>query len=931
MTPRRVVLAFVVTFLATVIGLGGQDGNPDLFNESLLRVFTFRNVGPFRMQARASTIAVPDGPPKEHLYTFYVATWTGGVFKTTNGGVTFTPVFDRQNKLTIGAVAIAPSNSKVVWVGTGDTRGARSSFPGDGVYKSVDAGETWTNMGLHDSHHISRIVVHPANPDVVYVGVMGHLYSPNEERGVFKSTDGGKTWKRSFFVNDKLGVIDLVMNPQKPDVLYAATYDMQRTPWMSRSAGPDSAIYKTLDGGATWTKLTNGLPSGRIGKIGLDIYGKNPEILYVALVNANPGASRGTPGGCTGGQRAGLVGGEMYRTDNGGASWRKVNSAEDDLTPKGSGYIGSGDEDCDGFTQVRIDPNNDQHVFMVSNSLWDSTDGGKTWRGGGGSRPPGLFPNIFGDVRTFWIDPQNSDRMIIGDDGGFALSHDGGKSSDHISHLPIGEPYAIGYDMEDPYNIYACLQDHEDWKGPSIGPMGFTSLLDWFAISSGDGMHTRVDPADSRWAYTTSEWGGVFRTDQKLGYRVNIRPTRPGGGPPYRSIWGTPLHLSPHSGSILYTGGEVLLKSVDRGDHWTEISGDLSTNDPAISALSDEHGVQLPRYWMAISSISESPVTAGVIWVGMSDGKVQLTKNGGGAWTDLTEAVAGIGGPKATFVSTVVASTHEASRAYVSKSGNKQDDFRPYLYTTDDFGATWRALAGNLPNEPIHIVWEDNRNPNLLFVGTGGGVFVTIDRGKRWVKLNNNIPNVPVLDLAVHPRERDLIVAAMGRNVYVTNIAPLQELSDTVLAKDVHLFSIKPAVQRVTWSFGANDRLFSQRYLITPNEDIGMAIRYYLKTARTEGATAVITDIHGKEVARLKGESAAGINTVYWNMLAPPAPGATGRGGGRGRGPGWAPELWAPLGDYVVTLEAGGQKLTQIARIVKTQGWSVGASPQVIR
>ena len=848
-----------------------------------MRAFTFRNVGPFRMQARASTIAVPNGPPKEHLYTFYVATWTGGVFKTTNGGVTFTPVFDRQNKLTIGAVAIAPSNSRIVWVGTGDTRGARSSFRGDGIYKSDDAGETWTNMGLHDSHHISRVVIHPTNPDIVYVGVMGHLYSPNEERGVFKSTDGGKTWKRSFFVNDKLGVIDLVMNPQKPDVLYAATYDMQRTPWMNRNAGPDSAHlqdrgWRRRPGRSSRTDCppaasarSASISTRRIRRSSTRRSSTPTRVPRLArLADARADSEPGSwAARCIAPTTAARPG-------------RKSTSTEDDLTPKGSGYIGSGDEDCDGFTQVRIDPNNDQHVFMVSNSLLDSTDGGKTWRGGGGSRPPGLFPNIFGDVRTFWIDPQNSDRMIIGDDGGFSLSHDGGKSSDHISHLPIGEPYAVGYDMEDPYNIYASLQDHEDWKGPSIGPMGFTSLLDWFAISSGDGMHTRVDPADSRWAYTTSEWGGVFRTDQKLGYRVNIRPTRPGGGPPYRSIWGTPLHVSPHNGSILYTGGEVLLKSVDRGDHWTEISPDLSTNDPAILAPSG-------RARRAASPLLDGHLDDLGVAGHRGRDLGRHERREGAPDEERRRGLDGSDGGRCRrrraegYVREHRCRLHARGRAApTSRRAATRwmtsilTCIRPTISARP--GARSRATCRT---RPIHIVWEDNRNPDLLFVGTGGGVFVTINRGKRWVKLNNNIPNVPVLDLAVHPRERDLIVAAMGRNVYVTNIAPLQELSDAVLAKDVHLFSIKPAVQRVTWSFGANDRLFSQRYLITPNEDIGMAIRYYLKTARTDGATVVITDIHGKEVARLKGESAAGINTVYWNMLAPPAPGATGRGGGR--------------------------------------------------
>jgi photosystem II stability/assembly factor-like uncharacterized protein len=940
-------LIFVITLLTAISVLGGErfarspvrahrtaqdQTSGDRFDDRLLQAFTFRNVGAFRMQARASAVAVPTAPLEDHLYTFYLATWTGGVFKTTNGGNTFTPVFDGQDRLTIGAIAVAPSNDKIVWVGTGDARGARSSFPGDGVYKSTDAGETWMNMGLQDSQHVSKIVIHPANPDIVYVGVMGHLYSPNEERGVFKTTDGGKTWNNVMYVNKKVGVIDLVMNQKSPNILYAATYDMQRTPWMFRNAGPESGIYKTVNAGQTWVKLADGLPTGRIGKIGLDIYQKNPEILYAAVNNDNAGPTPGMPGGCTGGQRAGLIGGELYRTDSGGRAWTKMNSAKDDLSPKGSGYIGSGDEDCDGFTQVRVYPDDDQHVIMVSNSLMASTDGGKTWHGGGGGGSQGLFPNVFGDMRTLWIDPQNSNRMISGDDGGFDLSYDGGASSRHVSNLPVEEPYSLGFDMDDPYNIYVCMQDHETWKGPSIGPMGYTSLLDWVAISSGDGMHVRVDPNNSRWAYTTSEWGGSFRTDQKLGYRVSIKPSRGAGEPPYRFIWGTPFLISPHNSSTVYSGGEVLLKSVDRGDHWTEISPDLTTNEGAKLSPPIGPGVQQPNYWFAISTISESPVTAGVIWVGTSDGKVQVTRNGGGTWADVTESIAQAGGPRGTYVSTVAASNYATGRAYVSKDGDKEDDPHPYLYVTDNFGATWTPFAGNLPNGPIHVIWEDNRNPDLLFVGSGAGLFVSINRGKTWLRMKNNIPNVPVLDLAVQPREHDLIVGAFGRGLFVTNIAPLEELTESTLAKDVYLFGIKPTVQRVTRAFGANDWLFGQGYLLTPNSENGMAIQYYIRNARSDGATIVITDASGKEVARLKGGSAAGINTVFWNMLEPPPQGGAGRRGGGGPRPGYSPSVWVPLGDYVVTLEVGEDKLSQVADITKTQGWTVGnASPEIIR
>lgn len=912
-------------------GTGQDQASGDRFNDKLLHAFTFRNLGAFRMQARATAVAVPAAPPEDHLYTFYVATWTGGVFKTTDGGNSFTPVFDGQDRLTVGAIAVAPSNDKIVWVGTGDARGARSSFPGDGVYKSTDAGETWTNMGLRDSQHISKIAIDPSDPDIVYVGVMGHLYSPNEERGVFKTTDGGKTWKKAMFVNDKVGVIDLVMNPKNPRVLYAATYDMQRTPWLFRNAGPESGIYKTVDAGEKWVKLAGGLPTGRIGKIGLDIYRKNPDILYALVNNDNPGTLPGAPGGCTGGQAAGLIGGELYRTDTGGRTWRKMNSPKEDLAPKGSGYIGSGDEDCDGFTQVRVYPDDGDHVIAVSNALMASTDGGKTWHGGGGGGSPGLFPNVFGDMRTLWIDPQNPNRMISGDDGGFDISNDGGAHSRHISNIPIEEPYSVGFDMDDPYNIYVCMQDHETWKGPSIGPAGYTSLLDWVAISSGDGMHVRVDPNNSRWAYTTSEWGGSFRSDQKLGYRLSIKPSRPAGQPPYRFIWGTPFLISPHNSSTVYTGGEVLLKSVDRGDHWTEISPDLTTNGAAKLYPPVGQGIQPPDYWFAISTISESPVTSGVIWVGTSDGKVQVTRNGGGSWTDLTESIAQAGGPPSTYVSTVAASNYVTGRAYVSKDGTKQDDSHPYLYVTEDFGATWKSISGNLPDGPIHVIWEDNRNPDLLFVGSGAGVFVSINRGSSWVRLKNNLPNVPVLDLAVQPREHDLIVGAFGRGIFVTNIAPLEELNESVLAKDVYLFGTKPGVQRVIRAFGANDRLFGQGYLLTPNPPNGMAINYYLKDARSDGATIVIMNASGKEVARLKGESEAGINTVFWNMLEPPPQGESRRRFGD-RAPGYSANLWVPLGDYRVTLEVGGDKLTEVAHVTKTQGWTVGnALPEVIR
>ncbi len=487
-----VVSAWALAALASAVSLTAETPQASSFDEALLKTFTFRNLGPYRMGARTSDIAVPDVPAKDHLYTFYVGFWTGGVWKTTNNGTTFEPVFDTQAKLAVGDIAVAPSNANVVWVGTGDAFTSRSSYAGDGVYKSTDAGKTWTNMGLRDSHHIARIRIHPTNPDVVYVAVMGHLYSTNAERGVFKTTNGGKTWEKVLYVNEKIGVIDLVLNPKNPDVLYAAAYDKQRLPWQMVNGGPESGIYKTTDGGRAWTRLRNGLPEGRIGRIGLDIFHGNPEILYAVIENQNPrtAAPGAAPPPVGRGGAPATYGGQVYRTDNGGALWTKMSADDYNVSPKGPYY----------FSQIFVDPGNDQHVLVTQDGYRRSLDGGRTWNA------PNVFPRMFGDFRTLWIDPQNPDRMIAGSDGGIAISYDGGRSSDHLANIPVAEIYSIGVDMEEPYNIYGGLQDHEHWKGPSNGPLGRVTVWDWLAVGDNDGIFTQVDPKDSRWLYTTRQY-----------------------------------------------------------------------------------------------------------------------------------------------------------------------------------------------------------------------------------------------------------------------------------------------------------------------------------------------------------------------------------------------------------------------------------------
>ena len=760
MISRHHAPVAVTAALLFILTAGYAQPAPDRFNEDLLKGFTYRALGPYRAGSWVTSFAVPDAPVRDHIYTLYVGTRNGGVWKTVNNGTTFEPVFDGQPKLSIGDVAIAPSDSNIVWVGTGEAYCARSSNSGDGLWKSADAGKTWTNMGLPDSHHIARIVIHPTNPDVVYVAAMGHLFSQNIERGVFKTTDGGKSWQKVLYVNDKIGAVELVMVQSAPDVLYAAMYDKVRLPWHYELGGPESAIYKTTDAGKTWARLGGGLPTGRIGRIGLDVYQKNPDILYAVVENGNrrPPTTQEEEQDKRRGAGAAprTAGNEVFRTDDGGKSWRKVNA----------GYEAALNKAPYSFNQLRLDQNDPETVYITGQSLASTNDGGKKWKGLDWPSD-GVMPRAFGDWRVMWVDPLDSNRLIFGSDGGVNISYDRGKTSHHAYNLPLTEFYAVGVDMEDPYNIYGGLQDHDSWKGPSNGWAGDISLTDWVTVGGGDGMYNCVDPKDSRWVYNNREMGTMWRFDQKTGEQTEITPGREKGQKPLRFNWTPPIALSPHNPAIVYTGAQVVFRSLDRGDHWQEIGPDLTTNDDA-----KQHGEGFISF-CTLTTLAESPVVPGVIWTGSDDGKVQVTRDGGATWLDRTAKLAAAGGPANFWVSRVFPSPHAAGIAFVTKTGWRLDDYRTSIHKTTDFGETWTSIAGNLPaGKPVNVVVQDRRNPDLLFVGTEWGVYVTIDGGKAWRPFMANMPSVKVTDMTIHPRENDLVVATYGRGAYVTDITP---------------------------------------------------------------------------------------------------------------------------------------------------------------
>ncbi len=866
--------------------------NKGQITDATFKTLQFRSIGPAIMGGRIDDFAVVEASPS----TIYAATASGGLWKTINNGTTWDPLFDNQEVSSIGDVTLAPSNPDIVWVGTGEANNRQSSSWGNGVYKSTDGGKTWANMGLKDSHHIGRIVIHPTNPDIVYVAAGGHLWGPNKERGLFKTSDGGKTWVNTKFIDENTGFTDVAMDPSDPNILYAAAYQRRRTAFGFLGGGPGSALYKTSDGGSTWTKLTNGLPSGDVGRIGMDIYRKNPNVVYALFEHATE------------------VG--TYRSDDKGETWKKMSPTN----PRPMYY-----------SQIRIDPTNDQRLYVLGASWYTSDNGGRMYQ----ASP---FSRIHGDYHALWIDPQNPNHMITGSDGGIHSSYDKGRTWDYINTIPLGQFYEVGFDFRKPYWVYGGLQDNGSWGAP-VATLNNTGVSndEWIRTGGGDGFYAQVDPKDWNIVYSESQNGAVQRLNLATTESKSIRPQPPEGSTDrYRFDWNSPIMISPHNNRTIYMGGNRLFKSLDRGDNWTA-SPDLTKNIdrnkleimgvvPKPNVLSGHDGQD---NFSQIVTVAESPVKEGVLWVGTDDGNVQVSRDGSKTWKNVIDRIKGV--PANTYVTRVIGSYASAGRAYVTFDGHRSDDFKPYVYVTEDFGENWTSITNNLPS-PANVIREHPKNQNLLLAGTEFGLFVSFNRGASWMRFKSNLPTVPVDDIQIHPRENDLILATHGRSIWVLDdMTPLQQMSDSIAASDAQLFDLRTATM---WRSYNHKGSTGHKTFIAPNPPSGALISYYLREKLKDRPKITILDKKGAVIRELLGPNEAGVQRTTWDMRyqsatqppqgpggpgGPGAPGmdpamaaAMGGGGGGGfggfgggRGPRVLP------GEYIVKLTVNGKEMTK--------------------
>jgi len=816
------------------VRMTGFEQRNALKSNSLLTSITAENIGPSIFSCRVTDVDVNPSDPTE----MYVAYASGGLWYSKNNGTRFSPVFDHQASMTIGDIAVDWIKN-IVWVGTGEANSSRSSYAGTGMYRSADGGKTWEQRGLLESHHISRVILHPTDPNTLWVAVLGHLYSANEERGVFKTTDAGKTWQRTLFVNDNSGGIDLVLDPNDPNTLYAATWERSRRAWDFQGAGEGSGIWKSTDGGNTWAKsntVASGFPIGaKIGRIGLAAGKKNGKtVLYACLDNQNSKPKKdspkedvlskedlrsiskddflklseekladyleqnGFPEKYNAKKVKGLVekdklkpialmeyledannnlfetdyiGAELYRSEDGGTSWKRTHEDPIEQMHFTYGYY---------FSNVRCMPEDADKVYMIGFYIISSDDGGNNWKNINGD-------NVHVDHHALWLNPARPGHIINGNDGGLNISWDNGESWIKCNNPAVGQFYAIATDDAKPYNVYGGAQDNGVWKGSS----NYKPSDDWHqsgeypykSIMGGDGMQIQVDTRDNNTVYTGFQFGNYFRVNRSDGRPVAISPKHDLGERPLRFNWQTPIYLSRHQQDVLYLGANKLYRSFNQGQDWDPISGDLT--------LGGKPG-NVP--YGTLTSIHESPLKFGLLYAGSDDGLIHVTRDGGETWTKISDNL-----PQNLWVSRVQASAHVRSRVYASLNGYRWDDFGSYLYTSEDYGQTWQKIGNDLPAEPINVVIEDPSNPNLLYVGTDHNLYVSLDRGKTFQTIDPAFPDVPVHDLAVQASAKELVIGTHGRSMFKVNVELLQQLDAELLAKTVHVFDISKRKYNKNW------------------------------------------------------------------------------------------------------------------------------------
>ena len=873
-----------------------------------------RCIGPANMSGRIGAIDAVASNPN----IIYIGAATGGLWKSIDGGITWEPIFDDQPVSSIGAVAINQSNPNIVWVGTGEAAPRNSVGVGRGVYLTIDGGKTWEFLGLEKTEKVSKILLHPDDPDIAYVGAMGTTWGENPERGVYKTVDGGKTWEKVLFVDEKTGVADMAMDPTNPNKIIAAMWEHRRWPWFFKSGGPGSGLYITVNSGKKWQKLTdkNGLPEGELGRIGVAFSTNKPEVVY-ALMEAEKSV--------------------LLRSNDGGFNWEVVNNQSD---------VGNRPFY---YHRIWVNPTNENILYMLHSRMMISEDAGKTFRN------LTAFNQAHSDFHAMWIHP-NGEMMIVGNDGGAVISYNRGQNWRFVENLPVGQFYHVSFDMETPYNVYGGLQDNGSWMGPAymLKERAIYSYL-WKMVGSGDGFDTEPDPEKPGAGYGMSQGGSLYYFDTSTGSSRSIVPTE--SDVKHRYNWNAGFAVDPFHPATVYLGSQFVHKSTDKGRTWEIISPDLTTNDPEKQKQADSGGLTLDatnaENHTTIMCIAPSPVQEGVLWIGTDDGNVQLTKDGGKTWELVSkELTSGKKGkvPPATWVPHVEASKFDAATAYVVFDDHRRSNWTTYVYVTHDFGKTWESLATPEIDGFVHVIEEDTVNKNLLFLGTEFGLYVSFNAGKNWMKWTHGLPTVPVRDIAVHPREDDLIIATHGRSIYIIDdISPLREISEELVQKQLHLFKVQEAYQyeqgRLSSYMSPGDTVFAGEnkmtgacitYYLIPSErktkeaeseerdemrqsttermrQMGGAAQFRrMRTMRPTSSRVSITieDNQSKVVNRMNGTENKGINRVYWDFREQ-EPGATATRQQRGFGFRMRGGMTALPGEYTVKVKYDDQEVSQ--------------------